>query len=355
MSKIALLFSGYNQRAVIALCRYFSAVGHGFHIVASGEDDVIHRTDYAENVIFSRKDKTLGVNLFVDSVAISGVELVYVPTSEYMNRFVLDNREYIGEVGVEPGIALESAYNVLTSKLESQAVLKDVSNIEILETMDTSSASVPCVFKPTLNVFNGETLYPIICETDVQLEKALEEVQGKPFFAQKYVDGNSYYLCGYLSSEGGFECFWQENIAQQEGGKSMVLARRGENPGVSESEIFNKISALGYYGPIMIEFMVSNGNLFYIEINPRFWGPLQLALDCKSQILDLYLRDQFFSQAKYQSVCSDSRFYSWLYGAEIGGDLRFYQGEGKDLLVSGCFVDSDVYNKKDTRFIHGSC
>lgn len=344
--RAALIFSGYNQRAVIALCRYFKNINQPFVIVSSGVEDFIYLTDYKNNVVLERTDKTLTIELFRKISSLYDGELVYCPTSEFLNMFILENADSFQKIGMATGMPAKESYDIITSKWSSQELLKDLTDIKIIETLDVDKAQVPCVVKPYKNVMLDRVLYPLICYSQESLKIAKGKINKNEYFIQRFIDGQSYYFCAYLLRNGSFKGYWQENILQQPNGKSIVLAKVCDNPGLNEDILMNIISKVGYFGPLMIEFIKELDNFYYIEINPRFWGPLQLANDMNPQILDAYL-EEWFGRTVTSYKTDASGFYAWNHGAQ-SQCLRKYPAiinlhDVKDLLL-----ENDVYSRQDT-------
>jgi hypothetical protein len=102
MKKVFLIFSGHNDRAVVALCRALSARGLPFCLVASSLSDPILRTAWASSVVLVRADRSVSLRLFeqVRRAVVTDIDLVYCPTTEFINAFVLENREALRELGV---------------------------------------------------------------------------------------------------------------------------------------------------------------------------------------------------------------------------------------------------------------
>lgn len=353
MQKTALLFSGYNQRAIIALCRCFAAAEQDIAIIASGPDDDIHSTDYARHVLFTREDRSLTVDLFASAAASLGGPLVYCPASEFLNVFVLDHSAAISALGIDTGMPARDVYARVTGKESSQAILASVASIRMPEDVALREARAPCILKPRTNVAHGQIFYPILCHTDAELADVAHRVDPVDYFVQRYVDGQSYYLCGYLRRNGAFAGYWQENLLQQPGGKSIVLARSCPNPGLDERTIFRAFAAAGYSGPLMVEFIREGKEFYYIETNPRFWGPLQLGLDC-SHLAELYLEERFGVAAppippmQYEV----GRYYAWKFGARMSG-LKVFPAGANLACTEKLLDDYDVYGAADARALHG--
>ena len=85
-----LIFSGHNDRAVLALCRFFSQRQLPFVIAASTEQDYIFQTPWADRVKMVRGDKTVNISLFQTIChTLPNTALIYCPTTEYINHFIL--------------------------------------------------------------------------------------------------------------------------------------------------------------------------------------------------------------------------------------------------------------------------
>lgn len=351
MTKAALLFSGYNQRAVIALCRYFSKVGVKILIVSSGETDSIYQTEYKKNVVFERLDPSLSTRIFEEVASRHTGPVIYCPTSEYLNRFVLENYDTLIKLNIRPGMTSEEIYAKVTNKRSSQDIVRCVSGLSIPKEMPISKAKAPCVLKPCKNIVNSNVFYPIICQDDLVLENALSNIKSENYFVQEYIEGQSYYLCGVLTKNGEFCCYWQENLLQQANGKSMVLARSCNNPGLNESLFFNAIHSSGYHGVMMTEFIKRRDELYYIETNPRFWGPFQLAIDHCSRIMDFYMREWFGICTCGSCNREATDYYAWFFGAQQTG-LRKYPSLISINDVDFLLETYDVYNRDDTADLH---
>ena len=124
-----VLLSGHNDRAVITLCRFFRGAGLPFAIVAAGRDDAIHRTAYADAVIFNRLDKVLTVDWLAALADSLGGTAIHCPTTEFVNDFVLANRRAVEAAGWIVGLPERDVYERLTSKLASRDVVAGLTGV----------------------------------------------------------------------------------------------------------------------------------------------------------------------------------------------------------------------------------
>lgn len=359
---VFLLFSGHNDRAVIALCRFFSRQELPFLIVTAGPDDVIYHTDWSDRVIFCRLDRHLDIAMY--AVLLHAAQpsvgpdqrLIYCPTTEFMNQFVLDHRTNIEATGLHVGLPDAEIYAQLSGKYSSQALIEQLTGLKPPPTLSWEGLQAPCVLKPRENVSDSKVFYPQLCPTPAALDDALNGLDLNQWFAQAWVEGQSYYLCGYLAQDGDRAWFWQKNFLQQPGGKSMVLACSGENPGLDVDELFRGLAQLGYHGPFMMELIRdADGTLHYIEINPRFWGPLQLALSACPRLLTLFARDSGATVIEPASPAPGPHWYAWAKGAQMPNCRRYPAAARLGQLLSDdpLITNHDVYAGEDTHALHG--
>ena len=353
MTNPFLIFSGHNDRAVVSLCRFFDRAGLPFVIVAAGPGDAIHRTRWRGRVAYNRIDKIVDV-AWLRQLAESLGSLRYCPTTEFINHLMLAHREPLAEAGWQLGLPDRDLYAVLTSKARSQALVMALCpQLHLPGAQPMAAPRAPCVLKPIDNVAAGRVLYPILCRTELELDAALAGLDREPYFAQDFIFGQSHYLCAYVARDGRLAWFWQINLMQQPGGKSIVLARPGRNPGLDEGRLLRGLHARGFHGPLMLEVIESAGRLFYIEVNPRFWGPLQLALDVCPAILELFARDMGADPRLPAAQTPRQPVYAWAFGAGEPGSVAYPAARAlTPEQIQQMLQDHDVYAAADTRALH---
>lgn len=351
-----LIFSGHNDRAVLALCRFFSHRKLPFIIAANGKTDLIFQTPWAAHVTLTRQDKSVDRHLFESIVQSSPdtEQFIYCPTTEYINKFVLDNRACLDCLGFEFLLPSQEIYHSLSNKKSSLEIIQTFCNLQAPHNISWGEIITPCVFKPKENISAGTVHYPILCFNNSDAEEKYATLSQNHWFAQRYIQGQSYYLCSYLSRSGSYISYWQTNLMQQAGGKSIVLAKTGKNPGFDEHGFFQKLAKYQYFGPLMMEVIQDGqGKLFYIEINPRFWGPLQLAVDAHPEMLDLFAADAGFESAASARPPDTERefWYAWAEGAKTP-DCRLYPAANALSIteIQALAVQFDVHNSERNNF-----
>lgn len=101
--KAIVIFSGYNQRAIISFCRVAEEQNIPLIIIARSEDDSILKTEYEKYVKYIREKIELDLSYIKNILSkIKNEEIfneyVILPSSEALNRFLLNNKEELEEL-----------------------------------------------------------------------------------------------------------------------------------------------------------------------------------------------------------------------------------------------------------------
>ncbi len=318
-----LIFSGSNERAIVAFCRVLRVLGIVPLIVARTGQDMIFRTRCRQHVVATRRMDSLDRDDITrclqeaQSRALNA-RLVLCPTSEFLNLFLLQNRKHFQQLGCEIPLVDLDLYRLVSDKYSFSRVCAAHGVAIPREFADYRGQAFPFVAKPRQNV-NSEnrSLYPYLLHNAGDLETFLSSEEVTDFYFEEYLSGESYYLLYYVWQDGRVTSFSQQNLLQQAGGKSIVLARPAQlhNQPVSEQYV-GILRQLGFWGFAMIEVIRRGEDLVFIELNPRFWGPMQLTVDAGAGILEAFVTDQLGSdQPLSQSQTSpDPAAYLWLNG-----------------------------------------
>lgn len=232
----------------------------------------------------------------------SEIEFVLAPTSEYLNDHLSDQSwaRKLSEMGLIFPVVADIEYRTLSSKRYQTEYFRNNPVFPTPKELSDLTDSQIFVLKPRSNVHGNQTLTPIIVDGKCDFSPF---VFSQEYFMQEFVDPPSIYWCGYRNSAGEVTAYLQQNLVQCIGGKSMALAVRLDpshfTAVISECERF--LSELHYRGPIMFEFR--GEDLKFIEINPRFWGPLLLDKSTGFSVLDSFFKDWFSPKTllKFQS------------------------------------------------------
>lgn len=360
MNTAVVIFSGYNQRAVIAFLRTLESTGTPYGIVASSDSDTIFRTDYKKNVCATRKTIALGLDDLLTAITAVktklGVErLVVAPSTEALNRFLIDHVTDLKSVDCEVPLVEKTLYEKISDKYAFGELCKEHGVLVPEEYVNQDSIILPCVAKPKVyKALDGTTPTPILLQAQEDVTAFMDRQDANDFYFQEFVEGDSLYLLYYFYNDGDVLRFSQQNLVQQPGGKSMVAAITSSFHTTEESTKYESLLlSLGFKGLIMVEVKHGAKGNYMIEANPRFWGPSQLFVDAGVNFFEAFLFDNGLIQTKPRFSDTQPARYFW-YGGVVDMDrndkLAYHSiapSEFAEELTE--WISADVYNRTDTR------
>lgn len=356
MKKTIVVFTGFNQRAVIAFLRTLEKNQVNYCLVTAGSEDEIYKTSYKEKVIFKRKDKELNSEVLRDILKtvvsnLGNSTTILAPSTEYLNRLVLEDREHIEGMGVIVPLCNKRLYELISDKESFVEACKN-HDINVPRELDSPQrANLPIVAKPKRYFSEtGRIFSPEIIETEKDLEIFINSRNTDDYFYQEKIGGRSIYLLYYFSKD-NIVSFSQENLAQQPEGRSVVAAVSStfhqKKVLVQFAEMFK---ALGFNGLVMVEVKYDSNQFYMIEANPRFWGPSQLFVDAGVNLFEFLLYD--LGAIHLKPAISDSNEnirYFWSGGIKDLASLTYHNYSEEALKKEfGVWCEHDIYNRDDT-------
>lgn len=325
--KSFLVFSGGNDRAVLAFLRALRSCGAHASIVARTNKDRILYTSFRKDVKWIREGHELNLPVFAECVRrvrehTDDQTLVVLPSTEYFNTFLLEHRAEIESMGCEIPLVGRDLYNLLTGK-RSSAEYFSAAGFSVPQEVDAlAGGSPPLVAKPYQNVSRqGRSLYPHLLMTRETLDFFHVEHLPAEYFFQEYVHGESIYLLFYIARDGRNRFTWsQRNLMQQPDGKSMLLAEAADfHLSPTAGRLADFLSSIGFWGLGMIEIIKSGKREVFIEMNPRIWGPAQFCVDQGQPLLHAFIGDALHNNPyRFEAVprrrWSKRGNYFWLGG-----------------------------------------
>ena len=360
-----IVFSGYNPRAIIAFLRTLKQNRiEEYAIIAASENDPIFLTQYANKVVYTRKEK----QLFLPEIggAIEAVlkekdekKALIIPSTEALNRFLLENKVYFENLNCEIPLVDKPLYEMVSDKDKFWNLCKE-EGIKVPASLEIGDDfSVPFVAKPKQYATKEGKIYsPVLVQTDHDFYEFKKNYEEETFTYQEFVDGRSVYLLYYITKNGQVHKFSQENYAQQANGKSMLVASPSLFHHDRISEVYeNLFHKIGFYGFVMIELRKRDEDFYMIEANPRLWGPSQLFCDAKYNLFEKFLHEYgYLSKLPIEEINYDAK-YMWSGGfeKELTSDIYcVWYNQKKDCVIKNLdeYKRYDMYNREDTREIY---
>lgn len=361
MRTMVLVFSGYNQRAVVAFLRVLELRGvKSYRIVAASSDDTILLSSYKDKVTSIRNFRHLELDEIICIIKKIKLEndisrILIPPTTEFLNRFLLDNRQVFENEGCIVPIVDKVLYEIISDKekfwnLCQKEEIAVPSLIKYPEVFNTKFVAKPKCYKAK----TGEVNAPFIVLNEEERRYFENNYSIDDFDFQEYIEGESFYLLFYFSTDGTVFKFSQKNIIQQMNGKSMIAAMSDNIHNSEVAEVYeNLFRQVGYCGFVMVEVRKKNDLYYMIEANPRFWGPSQLFVDAGVPFFEAFLADYGVMGKKIKYREKSGTRYFWSTG--IQGDLYstsncVFHVDNKDIFFEQYeeFINSDIYNRDDT-------
>jgi len=353
------MFSGYNQRAIISFCRFAKYNNITFYIIAKNNEDPVFLSDYKNNVIDIRKNSNFILDDFIKwKNQINENEVVILPSTEFLNRFILKNRIFLENNKYIIPLCESSLYNEISDKYPFNELCKKY-NILIPPEYD-NQLKYPCVAKPK-TYYNSNKLIskPVILYSNESYDEFKHNYDSNDFYFQEYIQGKSIYFLFYFSNDGSVSLYSQENLLQQNQGGSIIVAVSADYHLNDISLKYIKMfSEIGFRGLVMLEAKMFNEQYYVIEANPRLWGPSQLILDAGMDLFHRFMIDYKLLQAdNINTVYKKDIIYYWSGGifSDSKNKLKvvFYgdYNQSKFLQDYYSLFYSEIYLKEDTEKI----
>jgi predicted ATP-grasp superfamily ATP-dependent carboligase/2-polyprenyl-3-methyl-5-hydroxy-6-metoxy-1,4-benzoquinol methylase len=347
MNRMILIFSGFNQRAIIAFIRTLVKNKLRFCIIALSENDPILLSEYKKNVLTIRKSKKLDLGEILQCVKqvkekCQTDSLFIAPSTEALNRFLLKNRNVFEENGCEIPLVEEALYQQISDK-ESFGKLCQSYGIKVPNTVEFNKENIPFVVKPKFYETTEILSSPIIVDS----EKVLNSIDfdSQNYYCQEYINGNSFYLLYYISKNKKIYRLDQENLLQQPQGKSIVAAHL-ISQFVDDRKFRNMFNTINFHGLVMIEIRIVNKEPYIIEANPRFWGPSQLFVDCGVNLFEYFLKDYDF---KICDLKTEPRQTLYFWNGGMSSNVVYHNVKDFDFDE---YIKYDIYKRPDTMEIY---
>lgn len=355
--KAIVIFSGYNFRAVIAICRYLTMHNLQGYIIANGKNDPISYTSYKNWVVCYREENSLDITElnthFTEILHKSQAnELLIMPTSEYLNRFLLQNVNSF--VGVELPLVNFELYKLISNKESFKTICNSFGITTPAQKILDNNPIFPFVAKrKSYSMDKNNQVKPYLIFSKQDYERFLKKEKQNEFYFEEYLSGKSYYLLYSFDKNGNYCFFSQLNQIQQSEGRSIIAATSSdislENLSLQYIKLFEHI---GFHGLIMVELRESKGHFYMIEANPRIWGPIQFVVDNCPKLLDLFFHSYGFENIKSNKTKPQDYFWFGGYFSERVNTkpIKIFNIKKNylDDLSLANWLKSDIFLREDT-------
>ncbi len=205
-----VIFTGANERAVIAVCRHFWRNAIACSLIARPGQDPLRKTRFAKWIDASRRADQLDVDDMLAALAqiksaYPSERLIFLPTAESIIRMVLDQREAFEAGGLEVRLVGKALYERISDKSSFLELMGERGMALPPQLQRDVASDLPLVAKPNYEVSrrSGQKLYPELIFTRQALKEFLASDTADEYFFQRYLDGRSYYFLAFFPAGGG--------------------------------------------------------------------------------------------------------------------------------------------------------
>ncbi|MBU6950597.1 ATP-grasp domain-containing protein [Hahella sp. HN01] len=298
MTNIRALILDANQRSALAATRSLGAQGIWVMTADESLETLAGASRFSLDKEVYASPYTKPANFFNDILKIISEKQInfLLPVTEASTYVILENREKLPKGLILPFSEAESIEHLANKNRLFQLAqslglptphTQYIESIEQAQSVLSDITEYPIVLKPFKSriLTDREIISTtvIIVHSRAEAEEALKKryFRDYPFMIQSYIKGEGQGLFA-LYSQGSPVCHFSHRRLREKppsGGVS-VLCESKEVDSRMKQISDTLLHHANWNGVAMVEFKVADdGTPYLMEINPRFWGSLQLAID----------------------------------------------------------------------------
>lgn len=362
MATAVLIFSGYNDRAVIAFLRWASTRPEiQAFIAARDADDPIFKTTYRDRVAFTRTQRNITLEQFQalsdHSQRMGHTDgALILPSSEFLNRYLLTHRDALRAMGLQVPLVNAPLYQKISDKLSFSEMCRAY-GLDVPEEIPRPDAFEPLVAKLKVYGTAGTVQQkPYLIDSLAVWRRFLDSENPEHFFFQRLIEGQSHYLLASLRPDAAPLVSAQQNLLQQARGRSVVLARNSDiHASPLAQRYLEMLAAEHFQGLIMIELRHDSRNdrWYMIEANPRLWGPSQWFVDASVDLFGHWLQGWGARISVANNPKSRQTHYFWSGGLMDDAPPTRLNYSADDFIDQyPAIALADLFNRPDTRELY---
>lgn len=216
-----------------------------------------------------------------------------MPTTEVTSQLLLSCKDELPEIKLPFALyatvmALSDKISLVELAISLKIPVPDSRMFKNAAELEGVSVRYPCVLKPALSrIFTGNDwihTHVKVIHDETGLQQALERspyLRTTPFMLQSFIPGHGGGIFCLYSNGQPIQFFAHERLREKppEGGVS-VLSRSVPVDQELKASAQKLLGAVNWHGVAMVEFRITpEGKAYLMEVNTRFWGSLQLAVD----------------------------------------------------------------------------
>ena len=246
------------------------------------------------------KTYSLKDGLFLEKINLQEIHpssVILITEEDSLIRIIQNNHNYI----FFPNSIAE---NMIDDKLTVSNFVKDIGLETIQVFQNQKDVKYPAILKSRYSWKNGHKLTRgYILNSSDELENKLMLIKSsgfsrEDFFIQEFISGpfvKNISVCGYFDSNNPESSALA--VVERVLSKSVGLSCSSVVATVTDShELIKKtkliLTKMNYQGPFEVEFMVTEFDVYFLELNPRFWLQNEIFLPWGNLLLKKYFKKE---------------------------------------------------------------
>jgi predicted ATP-grasp superfamily ATP-dependent carboligase len=292
-----VLITDGNTRSALAATR--SLGKRGLHVVVGGETKrtLAGSSHYcSETITYAPPSENPGAFILSLKSECSqrGISVIF-PMTEISTSTVLRHRDQLEQFKLpfakfDAFEAVSNKWNLLELAKRLNVCIPETHFVRDICALDDILPDVkfPAVLKPHRSMIYSHGAWIASCVQYANSVRELREIVGRndyfnqhPFLIQELISGQGQGIFALYDHGDPLAFFAHRRLREKppSGGVSVLSESIAVDP-IQREMAHSILRAVGWHGVAMVEFKVTpDGTPYLIEVNGRFWGSLQLAID----------------------------------------------------------------------------
>lgn len=319
------------QRSALAVTRSLGQLANIRVVTAEASGQALAGSSRYSSQFFTSPNPITAPQDYITWLAKLSSELDFaliIPVTEVTSQLLLLNMEHL------PRVRLPFAsYDNVLQLADKGHLMKLAQSLEIpipatqwlnsAAELDREKLIYPLVIKPCLSkIFTPSAWIATsvkIIHSEMDLDKALQSesyLQNSPFMIQEFIPGSGAGIFCLYNRGLPVTFFAHKRLREKppQGGISVLSESAAVDP-ILKQQAEKLLAAANWHGVAMVEFRIApDGTAYLMEVNTRFWGSLQLAIDSGVDFPALMLSNELALGIKQPANYQIGQRLRWLLG-----------------------------------------
>lgn len=177
-----------------------------------------------------------------------------------------------------------------------KSIMNDECNLHGIKTIPDAKDTYPIFIKPRRGSASRGTY---IVNDKHYKDYVVSKIDENQHVFQKYIKGIEYTVDAYVSKKSGFIGAVSRIRTDVSAGESITSTIVDDHEIIEQTKII--LTKFDIFGPVTLQFIKSDNELFFLELNPRFGGGVIASIESGFNIPEIMIRDFMGEKIKQQT------------------------------------------------------